>query len=181
MSGRTPCRAVLSQPAVTARRHRGGARSGSVLRRCRRPRAGSWDIGCSGRLLSLIAPTTRWFRGRVIRSSRSSLAFDEAKRSCTTRGTFQPATHPNRHRIERPRAVSSEAGAQWDDAAIMGGLYGDGIIGLTGAFDRSWVMRMRADIETLFTEARATPGGALPRGPERFYVEVHPERLRGFV
>jgi ectoine hydroxylase-related dioxygenase (phytanoyl-CoA dioxygenase family) len=40
---------------------------------------------------------------------------------------------------------------------------------------------MREDIETLFAEAQAVPGGALPRGPERYYVEVHPERVRGFV
>ena len=63
----------------------------------------------------------------------------------------------------------------------MGGLYGDGIIGLKGAFDRAWVERMREDIEVLFEEARKVPGGALPRGPERYYVEVHPERVRGFV
>ncbi len=69
----------------------------------------------------------------------------------------------------------------WEAAAIMGGLYGDGIIGLQGAFDRAWVTRMGEDIDTLFEEARKVPGGALPRGPERFYVEVHPERVRGFV
>jgi hypothetical protein len=68
-----------------------------------------------------------------------------------------------------------------DAAAIMGGLYGDGIVGLKSAFDRDWVVRMREDIETLFEEARKVPGGALPRGPERFYVEVQPERVRGFV
>jgi len=69
----------------------------------------------------------------------------------------------------------------YDTAEIMGGLYGDGIIGLKGAFSRQWVERMREDIEQLFAEARKVPGGALPRGPERFYVEVHPERIRGFV
>jgi ectoine hydroxylase-related dioxygenase (phytanoyl-CoA dioxygenase family) len=69
----------------------------------------------------------------------------------------------------------------YDTAAIMGGLYGDGIIGLKGAFSREWVERMREDIEVLFKEARQVPGGALPRGPERYYVEVHPERIRGFV
>lgn len=69
----------------------------------------------------------------------------------------------------------------WEAADIMRGLYGDGIIGLKGAFSREWVVEMREDIERLFEEARAVPGGALPRGPERFYVEVHPERIRGFV
>lgn len=69
----------------------------------------------------------------------------------------------------------------YDTAEIMGGLYGDGIIGLKGAFSPEWTDRLREDIETLFEEARRTPGGALPRGPERWYVEVHPERVRGFV
>jgi ectoine hydroxylase-related dioxygenase (phytanoyl-CoA dioxygenase family) len=69
----------------------------------------------------------------------------------------------------------------YDTAEIMGGLYGDGIIGLKGAFSRPWAERMREDIEQLFAEARKVPGGALPRGPERYYVEVHPERIRGFV
>ena len=63
----------------------------------------------------------------------------------------------------------------------MRGLYGDGIIGLKGAFSRDWAALMREDIESLFAEASAVPGGALPRGPERFYVEVHPERIRGFA
>jgi hypothetical protein len=69
----------------------------------------------------------------------------------------------------------------YDVAAIMGGLYGDGIIGLKGAFTTEWADAMHEDIMTLFEEARAVPGGALPRGPQRWYVEVHPERVRGFV
>ena len=73
------------------------------------------------------------------------------------------------------------AGQDYDAAAIMGGLYGDGIIGLKGALSPEWADRMREDIETLYEEARRIPGGALPRGPERFYVEVQPERVRGFV
>jgi ectoine hydroxylase-related dioxygenase (phytanoyl-CoA dioxygenase family) len=71
--------------------------------------------------------------------------------------------------------------AAYEPAGIMRGLYGDGIIGLKGAFSREWTQRMREDIEVLFAEAQATPGGALPRGPQRWYVEVHPERVRGFV
>ncbi|HEX5182728.1 MAG TPA: phytanoyl-CoA dioxygenase family protein [Allosphingosinicella sp.] len=69
----------------------------------------------------------------------------------------------------------------YDTAAIMGGLYGDGIIALKGAFPKPWVERMRAEVMALFDEARALPGGALPRGPERYYVEIHPERIGGFV
>src|SRR5215213_2974221 len=69
----------------------------------------------------------------------------------------------------------------YDVGSIMGGLYGDGIIALQGAFPRPWVERMREDIGLLFEEARKVPGGALPRGPQRWYVEVQPERISGFV
>ena len=70
---------------------------------------------------------------------------------------------------------------EYDAAAIMGGLYGDGIIALKGAFSTDFADGLRDDIMTLFEEAMQVPGGALPRGPERWYVEVHPEALRGFV
>ena len=69
----------------------------------------------------------------------------------------------------------------YDTAAIMGGLYGDGVIALKGAFTTEWADRMYAEIMALFEEAKAVPGGVLPRGPERFYVEVQPERISGFV
>lgn len=69
----------------------------------------------------------------------------------------------------------------FDDAAIMGGLYGDGIIACKGAFEREWVGRLGRDIGVLFDEALRQPGGALERGPHRHYVEIHPERLTGFA
>jgi hypothetical protein len=69
----------------------------------------------------------------------------------------------------------------YDPAEIMGGLYGDGIIALKGAFSRDWAARMRDEMMSLYEEVRDVPGGALPRGPNRFYVEVHPERISGFV
>ena len=72
-------------------------------------------------------------------------------------------------------------GGQDDVAAIMGGLYGGGIIGRKGAFTPDWADRLREEIMSLFEEARAVPGGALPRGPQRWYVEVQPERISGFV
>jgi hypothetical protein len=78
-------------------------------------------------------------------------------------------------------AILSPRPQQYDTAAIMRGLYGDGIIGLQRAFERDWVRQLREDIDTLFQEAQARPGGALGRGPNRYYVEVHPQRLRGFV
>ncbi len=71
--------------------------------------------------------------------------------------------------------------APYDIADIMRGLYGDGIIGLQGAFERAWVQRLREDVDMLLAEALARPDGALGRGPNRYYVEIHPERVRGFA
>lgn len=70
---------------------------------------------------------------------------------------------------------------QFDTAAIMGGLYGDGVIALKGAFDRTWVQVLRDDIERLFEEALQRPGGAVGRGRRRYYVEIHPEDIHGFL
>jgi hypothetical protein len=70
---------------------------------------------------------------------------------------------------------------QFEAAPIMGALYGDGIIGMKGAFSRDWVEELGQDINLLFEEALGRPGGAVGRGPKRYYVETHPERLRGFV
>jgi hypothetical protein len=69
----------------------------------------------------------------------------------------------------------------FDVAAVMGALYGDGIMGYKGAFPREWVQRMREEMDALFEEALARPGGAVGRGPKRYYVEIHPERISGFV
>ncbi len=71
--------------------------------------------------------------------------------------------------------------SQYDVAAIMGALYGDGVTALKGAFPREWVQELREDIDKLFDEALKYPGGAVGRGPNRYYVEIHPERIRGFV
>ena len=70
---------------------------------------------------------------------------------------------------------------EYDVAAIMGGLYGDGIIGLKAAFAPEFADALHEDVIALYEEARNVPGGVLPRGPERWYVEVQPERVRGFV
>ncbi len=80
--------------------------------------------------------------------------------------------------MDEPRNFTPD---QFDVATIMGGLYGDGIIGLQGAFPRSFIERLGRDIDMLFAEARGRPGGALERGPNRYYVEIHPERLDGFA
>jgi hypothetical protein len=77
--------------------------------------------------------------------------------------------------------TSIPASTQYDVASIMGGLYGDGIIGLKGAFSRDWIARLGEDIAGLFEDALTRPGGAVGRGPNRYYVEIHPERIRGFL
>ena len=57
----------------------------------------------------------------------------------------------------------------------------DGITGLKGAFSREWTERMREDMMTAFWAAIQRPGGAVGRGPRRWYVEVHPADITGFV
>lgn len=69
----------------------------------------------------------------------------------------------------------------YDTATIMGGLYGAGMITCSGAFARQWVASLGRDIGAIYEVARRTPGGALARGPNRFYVDIHPERLSGFA
>jgi hypothetical protein len=77
--------------------------------------------------------------------------------------------------------VGERAATTYDVATIMGALYGDGIFALKGAFSREWATAMREDIDLLFADALSRPGGAVGRGPKRYYVEIHPERLRGFA
>ncbi|MFE7628775.1 phytanoyl-CoA dioxygenase family protein [Streptomyces sp. NPDC057509] len=60
-------------------------------------------------------------------------------------------------------------------------LYTAGITACRGAFSPRWADRMREDIDAAFAEARGREGGAVGRGPHRYYVEIHPEQLRGFV
>lgn len=60
-------------------------------------------------------------------------------------------------------------------------LYRDGIVGKKGAFSRDWAEAMREDMMTAFWSAIQRPGGAVGRGPRRWYVEIHPEQFGGFV
>jgi hypothetical protein len=57
----------------------------------------------------------------------------------------------------------------------------DGIVGSKAAFSREWVEQLREDMMTAFWEAIQRPGGAVGRGPRRWYVEVHPQAISGFV
>src|ERR1700712_2382757 len=75
----------------------------------------------------------------------------------------------------------SETDEKLDVEEIRRGLEIDGIIACKGAYPQTWVQQVREDIDTAFDEARSRDGGAVGRGPNRWYVEIHPEALRGFV
>src|SRR3954469_25975344 len=90
------------------------------------------------------------------------------------------------------RTMASEGAAMSQDQATRGAtgedvsddvatLLQDGVVGHRGAFSREWAAAMGEDIMTAFEEARSREGGAVGRGPNRYYVEIHPEQLRGFV
>src|SRR5687768_8829032 len=118
----------------------------------------------------------------------ASIAAGCAAAALSEKNRIACGSQADRRSHGKPKVISWSAHTRemrvaqdYDVAAIMGGLYGDGIIGLKGAFSPEWADAMHEDIMTLFEEAKAVPGGALPRGPNRFYAEVHPERVRGFV
>lgn len=69
----------------------------------------------------------------------------------------------------------------YDLAAQMSQLAADGIIALKGAFMPEWADAMREDMMTAFWSTIQRPGGAVGRGPRRWYVEIHPQDFRGFV
>jgi hypothetical protein len=84
---------------------------------------------------------------------------------------MSPHSHPG----------TSPADLELDVTREVESLYADGITARKGAFTTEWVDRLHEDIEAAFQEALTRPGGAVGRGPHRYYVEVHPEQLRGFV
>ena len=80
-------------------------------------------------------------------------------------------------------SVTTGSRAHLDEVTVeqVDALRRDGITAQKGAFTREWAHRMGEDIEVAFEEARQREGGAVGRGPKRYYVEIHPEQLRGFV
>lgn len=73
------------------------------------------------------------------------------------------------------------ATASGDVGADVDVLQRDGVVGQKGALPRALVERLREDMMTAFWEAIQRPGGAIGRGPRRWYVELHPEALSDFV
>lgn len=88
--------------------------------------------------------------------------------------------------MDSPEApAAGPAGAARPDArevaAAVDALHTDGIVARPEAFSRPWAEQMLTDVLAAFEDARTREGGAVGRGPQRFYVEVHPEQLTGFV
>jgi hypothetical protein len=77
--------------------------------------------------------------------------------------------------------AAQEHHASYDVAAHLETLHRDGITALRGAFSPDWVEQLREDMMEAFWAAIQRPGGAVGRGPRRWYVEVHPQDISGFV
>jgi hypothetical protein len=73
------------------------------------------------------------------------------------------------------------ATSTFDVADDVAAIDRDGIVGRKAAFDRGWVDDLHDDLMTAFWAAIQRPHGTIGRGRRRWYVEVHPEQLRGFV
>jgi phytanoyl-CoA dioxygenase PhyH len=70
---------------------------------------------------------------------------------------------------------------EYDVAQDVAALNQDGIVGHKGGFSVELIDGLREDMERAYAEAIDRPGGAINRGPKRWYIEVHPEDLRAFA
>ncbi len=68
-----------------------------------------------------------------------------------------------------------------DTASTVKALYQGGVDARRGLFPAVWADQLREDIETAYAEALSRPGGAVGRGTNRHYVEIHPEQMRGWL
>jgi hypothetical protein len=77
--------------------------------------------------------------------------------------------------------IDLQEAARTDIDANLRELELNGITACRQAFSREWVEALREDMMTAFWEAIQRPGGAVGRGPRRWYVEAHPQAFRGFT
>lgn len=68
-----------------------------------------------------------------------------------------------------------------DTADTLTALYREGLDARKGLFTTAWADMLREDIEAAYADALGRPGGAVGRGTNRHYVEMHPEQMRGWV
>jgi len=83
--------------------------------------------------------------------------------------------------MEKETQMNAPANISYDVTENLKTLQTDGITGLKGAFSPEWADAMREDMMTAFWSAIQRPGGAVGRGPRRWYVEIHPQDFGGFV
>jgi hypothetical protein len=86
--------------------------------------------------------------------------------------------HAEKLSMATPTALTAQAADVTEDVRT---LQRDGVVGKKGAFSREFVEQLREDMMTAFWEAIQRPGGAVSRGPRRWYVELHPQALTGFI
>jgi hypothetical protein len=80
-----------------------------------------------------------------------------------------------------PETIPVPDGADEEAATAVRALYTDGVVAHKGAFTSEWADQLREDIDAALEEALARPDGAVGRGPKRYYVEMHPEQMRGWL
>lgn len=81
--------------------------------------------------------------------------------------------------VDRHGLAEVQADERTADAATA--VAGKGFAICAGALEPSRIAHLRDEVARVFEQARSVPNGAVARGPERWYVEVHPERIDGFV
>ncbi|RFA12383.1 phytanoyl-CoA dioxygenase [Subtercola boreus] len=79
------------------------------------------------------------------------------------------------------RPIPLPAGVDAETAAAVTALYTEGVTARKAAFSAEWADELREDIEVALAEAQSRPNGAVGRGPKRYYVEMHPEQMRGWL
>ena len=83
--------------------------------------------------------------------------------------------------VQSSTPAASESSVEVDVRNTVDALYSDGISARKGALSAEWADTLREDIDIAFEEALTRPGGAVGRGPKRYYVEMHPEQMRGWL
>ncbi len=90
-------------------------------------------------------------------------------------------THLDDLSLGGPEQPPVPEGVAPEIADAVRALYTEGTVGKKGAFSREWATQMAEDVYVAFHQALARKGGAMGRGPRRYYVEIHPEQLRGWL